>query len=596
MKRSNLLVSALFAAILVGCGGGGSSDAPVATTQVALGGPEQPPAIQRMLSGGTDRVKQGSAAASPKIDDIVAIAGYRANYTVNKDQQTGVVTVTNNSTKEVKTYNNPNLIKFADYYTTFDTNGSAGSVYRLYQAAFNRKPDLPGLGFWIYAAANGRSLNEIADGFINSDEFSRTYGAKIADSVYVNQLYMNVLHRAGEAEGVKWWGQVLTAGTPRNSVITGFSESDENKNNVNPGLINGFDYVPFVTDTVTVAKTSHDNKLIATQLTGAQTVPVTAGGGLPQDGFAYFHGYGFADFFQDKTISMVTASTEYLNDPHATVDTAKPGHIKFWKKDEKGAWIDRTKDMLADDVGCLLARKVVIADFNGDGKPDVFFACSGYDGEPFRGERPRVLMSQANGTYTNKQLDINCFCHGGAAADFNGDGYADILVGDFLEGKGAYFLKNNKDGTFTADYNRLPANAVRMKGAIFSVDLVDMNGDGKADVWLAGNEKDWPTSIFLNDGKNSFATAKQIVMPADALYNTPMDISVSGNFAYVLRTPNNYDGASIQKVDLTTMQSTTIYTNVEWIPNQPFKWIDWIAFKDGQLIGVNAVMNLSIKM
>ena len=30
-----------------------------------------------------------------------------------------------------------------------DINGTAGQVYRLYQAAFDRKPDLVGLGYWI---------------------------------------------------------------------------------------------------------------------------------------------------------------------------------------------------------------------------------------------------------------------------------------------------------------------------------------------------------------------------------------------------------------------------------------------------------------
>lgn len=79
----------------------------------------------------------------------IKVAGYRTNYTINKAQDTGVVTLTNKITNEVQTYPNPPLIKFVDTWVSFDINGPAGQVYRIYQAAFNRKPDLPGLGFWI---------------------------------------------------------------------------------------------------------------------------------------------------------------------------------------------------------------------------------------------------------------------------------------------------------------------------------------------------------------------------------------------------------------------------------------------------------------
>ena len=73
--------------------------------------------------------------------------------------------------------------------------------------------------------------------------------------------------------------------------------------------------------------------------------------------------------------------------------------------------------------GCIHPRKAIVADFNGDGRPDIFVACHGYDATPFPGEANKVVLSQPNGTYvtSNASADVG-FHHGAAAADLNGDG------------------------------------------------------------------------------------------------------------------------------------------------------------------------------
>lgn len=44
-------------------------------------------------------------------------------------------------------------------------------------------------------------------------------------------------------------------------------------------------------------------------------------------------------------------------------------------------------------------REVITADFNGDGRPDIFIAAHGWDTSPFEGERNVLMISRPDGTF-----------------------------------------------------------------------------------------------------------------------------------------------------------------------------------------------------
>lgn len=124
-----------------------------------------------------------------------------------------------------------------------DINGVGGQVYRLYQAAFDRKPDMQGAGYWIYHADRGVSLMDIAAGFIGSTEFKTLYGEAPTNQQLVDRLYRNVLHREPDAEGRAYWLDVLDRKlAPLSSVLVGFSESSENATEVAKLIGTGFEY------------------------------------------------------------------------------------------------------------------------------------------------------------------------------------------------------------------------------------------------------------------------------------------------------------------------------------------------------------------
>lgn len=123
-----------------------------------------------------------------------------------------------------------------------DVDGNAGMAYRLYQAAFNRVPDLSGLGYQMHDLDIGVSLTQVAANFIASPEFQTTYGT-LNNTQFVTQLYANVLHRAPDASGLAYHVANLDAGVPRSYVLVGFSESPENKASVLGSIDHGMVYV-----------------------------------------------------------------------------------------------------------------------------------------------------------------------------------------------------------------------------------------------------------------------------------------------------------------------------------------------------------------
>ena len=101
-------------------------------------------------------------------------------------------------------------------------------AWRLYQASFDRTPDLPGLGYHTASLDHGLALSQVATQFIASPEFASRYGS-LDDAAFVTQLYANVLDRAPDAGGLAYHVDHLAQGLARADVLVGFAESPENQ-------------------------------------------------------------------------------------------------------------------------------------------------------------------------------------------------------------------------------------------------------------------------------------------------------------------------------------------------------------------------------
>lgn len=107
-------------------------------------------------------------------------------------------------------------------------------VAYLYEAALDRDGnlDLPGLNFWIDQREAGLSEHALAERFLDSPEFEASIGGPdetLVDRELVAQLYLNVLDRPGEENGIQFWTAALAdPNFDRADLLLEFADSPEN--------------------------------------------------------------------------------------------------------------------------------------------------------------------------------------------------------------------------------------------------------------------------------------------------------------------------------------------------------------------------------
>jgi len=143
------------------------------------------------------------------------------------------------------------------------------------------------------------------------------------------------------------------------------------------------------------------------------------------------------------------------------------------------------------------AYSVVTGDFNGDGKSD--FATSGLDGVG-------IWLNKGDGTFRPVMVDaIDPIPRNLAVGDFNGDGIADIAVASRQANNsfvGVTILMGVGDGTFQPPVSYLPGHHET------DLAIADFNGDGYADiVAVSSDDLLTPISILLGNGDGTFQTS-----------------------------------------------------------------------------------------
>ncbi len=190
-------------------------------------------------------LQSATRASTMMAADIAVFKGYQAGYTVTRSAAGIVVTDLVGQEGGVTLAPSVRVLEFHDARMSFDEEGNAGKAYRVYQAAFNRRPDAAGLGYWISVMDGGSTPVQVAAGFMQSDEFRAQYGSAPSNLELVSKFYQNVLQRKPDQAGLNYWVDLLDR-----KVISGaaalaeFAESPENKKLLAPVIAQGMVLVP----------------------------------------------------------------------------------------------------------------------------------------------------------------------------------------------------------------------------------------------------------------------------------------------------------------------------------------------------------------
>jgi hypothetical protein len=171
---------------------------------------------------------------------------------------------------------------------------------------------------------------------------------------------------------------------------------------------------------------------------------------------------------------------------------------------------------------------VVVADLNGDGIPDIAITNPG-------GNAVNVLLGTGNGSFGAPQsysTGAGTTPRGLAVANINGR--ADIVTAD--QGTSTVsVLANNGDGTFAAPLTFSVGNSKQPR----VVAVADLNGDGKPDI-ITGN--DYPTSIGGSQDVSVLLNTTPAPAPSFSVTGFPSSVT-AGTQATITVTALNADGS-----------------------------------------------------
>jgi hypothetical protein len=165
-------------------------------------------------------------------------------------------------------------------------------------------------------------------------------------------------------------------------------------------------------------------------------------------------------------------------------------------------------------------ENVVVADFNGDGIPDIAITDYEYSDEGPSGGFVEVFLGNGDGTFSPTQQELNGFGpnedpqtglgpYATVVGDFNGDGVPDIAVAN-LDGSLTVVLGNG-DGTFKTitGSSALPESYgfyASMESTPGAIAAGDFNGDGILDLAVV-NQAGAMVYVLLGNGDGTFTAA-----------------------------------------------------------------------------------------
>jgi hypothetical protein len=167
--------------------------------------------------------------------------------------------------------------------------------------------------------------------------------------------------------------------------------------------------------------------------------------------------------------------------------------------------------------------EIAVGDINGDGKQDIVSA-------NFSSNSVTTLLGNGDGTFQATTLLVSTPRHL-ALGDFNGDGKLDLAVSSSTPPTLSIYLGNG-DGTFRTPYTTSTPDTP------LSVVAADLDGDGKVDV-LTSYTSPSQIDFWRGDGNGALAAPVSLAMPPSPGFITTADLDGDGRLDVITTIVQN---------------------------------------------------------
>ncbi|MCY3876726.1 MAG: VCBS repeat-containing protein [Rhodobacteraceae bacterium] len=201
----------------------------------------------------------------------------------------------------------------------------------------------------------------------------------------------------------------------------------------------------------------------------------------------------------------------------------------------------------------LMARTILVQDFNNDGRHDVVFVQSGPDRPPYEPRRNEIMLSGPGGYKVRYLPGPKSVFHGGAAGDLDNDGDIDVVATPGPRDRVLAYINDGK-GHFS------PKTLFRNIGRNANVKLWDFDGDGYLDLFTDGRKQ--PLTVYWGS-RNGFSKRNSVEI--DGFDQHEIDVmqdmafghftsnspqaAVLSSYKSDLPNSNNHSGFSIDLID-----------------------------------------------